>query len=69
MIERYPMKSRSGNSSDLHTNGQCNFYDIEENASCYKKAMIREDVDNRMLCSKHYKKYKDILKAENRYGY
>ena len=55
------MHPKSENSSDLHNIGLCNFYDVEENTSCYQSAIIRGDANYRMLCGKHYKKYKKIL--------
>ena len=44
---------------------ECNFYDVKEKISCYKKAIVRPDADSRMLCNTHYKKYKKILKSRN----
>ena len=55
--------------SDILQIGQCNFYDIDENVSCYKKAAIREDANFRMLCDKHHKKYKKILQTREQDGY
>ena len=46
---------------DSNNIGLCNFYDVEENTSCYQSAIIREDANYRMLCDRHYKKYKEIL--------
>lgn len=63
------MTTKSGDFSALHDTGKCNFYDVEKNVSCYKNATIRDDADSRMLCSKHYEKYKEILKTRDNYGY
>lgn len=63
------MNSESHNLSDLPQTGQCNFYDIEENESCYKKAIVREDANYRMLCDKHYERYRKILQGQEKCGY
>ena len=63
------MSSESYNLSDLTQTGQYNFYDVEENEPCYKKATIRDDVNYRMLCDKHYEKYRKILQTRDKYGY
>ena len=55
------MNPKSENLPDSNIIGLCNFYDVEENTSCYQSAIIREDANYRMLCGKHYKKYKKIL--------
>ena len=52
--------------SDTSQFGECNFYDVEKRVPCYKKATIREDANSRMLCGKHYEKYKKILQTQNK---
>ena len=63
------MNSISHKLSDSAQIGQCNFYDVEEDVPCYKKAIVRDDANFRMLCDKHYKKYRKILQTQDKYGY
>lgn len=63
------MNSKSHDLSDLTQTGQCNFYDVEENESCYKKAVVREDANYRILCDKHYETYRKILQTQDKQGY